>query len=259
MKFFLSVAVLVFASFNPAITEALEPQGAAARYVTKPGVELHKRVRRHLNRQKLQGGYFGALAVSKTNGRKWYESMGLNSVKAAADIARLSCEAKAGSGHECEVVALLVPKSMPGEFSQLLKSSGLSSACEMEWIAARQPEKRPMGRWGGCWIDYVSESRPNQHRAREGGHTMYIARNDFYSDVLTFGPDTGLAKRAALKSCQANHTALLKSLQLQRWRNPNERISNAADLTIEARVTSAYLENNKHLARCRIVHQEILP
>lgn len=88
---------------------------------------------------------------------------------------------------------------------------------------------------------------------------MIIARNDFYSDVLTFGPDPALAKRAALKSCQDNHAAVLVGLEEQKWRNPNRHISNAADLTIEATVTSTYIKSNRGLARCRIVHQEVLP
>ncbi|OIQ37845.1 MAG: hypothetical protein BM558_12630 [Roseobacter sp. MedPE-SW] len=88
---------------------------------------------------------------------------------------------------------------------------------------------------------------------------MFIARNDFYSGVMTFGPDPERAKREAMIKCQAAHEALLETLEKKRWRNPNRRIINAADLTIEASVTSAYLENNKQLARCRIVHQEVLP
>lgn len=259
MKYLLSIICLIGLSFSPVSAAGLQPQGVASRNVIKPGAEIPKRVMRHFNAQKRPKNFFGALALSKQDSRKWYATTGFNSAQVAADIARLTCEAKAGDGHRCETVALRVPETLSGTFAQLLKATGLSTHCEIGWRDVRIPRRRPMGRWGGCSIEHVSKDGPNAYRARESGHTLYIARNNFYADVLTFGPDPVLAKQEALASCQSAHESILRWLAKGRWKNPNFRIQNAADLTIEAVVTLEYIKRHKQLGRCRIIHKEILP
>ena len=251
-------ATLIF----PDIALAAPPSRAdEGKYVLKPGTDIPTSTLRRLKSRGERTAYFGALALNRIGPFEWFATSGANSAIIAAETAKLSCETKAGPGSQCEVVALKVPSNVSGSFEQMLQSTGMSHRCVQSWLELRDPTRRDFFRARGMCV-YVFDSgtdRQNLKVAREPGHTLQIARNDFYGAAFVFGADAERAKQKALAACERAHASLLAIENFGRSWDPAARVSNRVDLTIELEAIKLFNRAHPQKARCRIVASEVLP
>lgn len=256
LKKLIMIFVFVMTSVSQAHTAGL-PKQERSRFVFKPGVEIPKRILRKFKHKSTT--FYGAVAVSRKGKTVWFSTSDMNNARSAADVARLSCEVKAGPGGECEVVTLMVPESSGGTFDQAMKLSGISGACLRFLSEVRDPTRRNILARGQCYSIYVAGSEPPSSKKDGGkaGNTLYLARNDLYGNFIAYGPDALRVKEAALSGCNATQAAFVRGLDKRI--EPQRRISNRADLEIEARVIQNYARTRVTAGKCRIVVSEILP
>lgn len=249
---------LVAAGALPASAQTSNPTVASV--VLKPGVDLPRAM---VNRLKRISFPYSALAMDTAQPSTWHISnSGLNSVRAAAEVARLTCNAKARPGHFCEVVALKLPSAADHSFASAMTVSGASSVCIRLLTNARRPSRRPAVDFNAnCPILFLDEQSdfPNQNRARQPGYTLYFARNDLWSGAIAYGPDPAKAKSVALDLCRSVHASVMAFFVISKQSRSEHHIGNVGDFLEEASAIYAVGTAQAQLGRCRIVGTERLP
>ena len=230
-------------------------------FLLKPGVDIPARDLRRFQSGRKNIKFFGALAVSRIGKHTWHATTGANSARVAADIAKQSCELKAGPESLCEVVALKVPTHPGVSFDQALDISGVSQTCMAFWRHLRDPSRRSTWRQQSvCVALHLDEAgRHDLQGSRGAGNTLYVAQNDYYGTIFVFGADADLTRRLALSACSKMQEDIRTKLDELGSMHPKRWTSNLSNAEVEARVGAAYNRSNAQFGRCRIVASEVLP
>lgn len=248
-----------------AVVGAVMPHSSAAQsartkgatVVIKPGVDLPSS---RVKRLKNERSRFSALALDPADYSTSHISVsGVNSVRAAAEVARRVCNEKAKPGRSCEVVALKFPSSKGHSFASAMKVSGVSAECAYMLSVMGRPRSRPLAMVEPeCSLAFLSGG---SKLTSQPGHTMYFARNDLWSGAIVYGPDPAKVKAGALKLCRHLHKEAMASFaNPQRGRTEYQVDSpRDNDIVAESKAIYALAKAQPQLGKCRVVMEERLP
>ncbi len=255
----LILGLILLASF----ANAADPDySKRSKTIMNPSVQIPDKVLRYFDGRKGGASYFGALALTTDTPKTFFVTSGMNSAQTSANIAKIGCDLKSNPGQTCAVAGLSVPENASVTYAQAMGLSAVDPLCKKFWQDLRAADRRAKTIFLGCAAIFIRpEGDSTSKTASNPGHTLYVARNDLYTTVITYGANAAKVKELALKGCAESHAAFMKRLRngALSWNDPAKRVSNRRALEIERRAILAYVAANPKIGACRIVGHEVLP